>query len=181
MRGIKRKSYILPIFALVVVILSVGYAAITATLNITGTSTITKNTWNIHFQDLSVTSGSVTAATPAAITTNNHAEITYTVTLPKPGDFYEFTVAVKNAGTLGAKLSAAPTKGGLSTAQAAYTNYTAVWTDTSKAPAAGDTIAAGKSRSVKVRVEYKKDITAAQLPTADQALSLTYAMNFVQA
>ncbi|MBS5720069.1 MAG: hypothetical protein KHW57_05330 [Clostridium sp.] len=56
-----------------------------------------------------------------------------------------------------------------------------VWTDTSKAPAAGDTIAAGKSRSVKVRVEYKKDITAAQLPTADQALSLTYAMNFVQA
>lgn len=50
MREIKRKSYILPIFALVVVILSVGYAAITATLNITGTSTITKNTWNIHFK-----------------------------------------------------------------------------------------------------------------------------------
>ena len=66
MREIKRKSYILPIFALVVVILSVGYAAITSTLNITGTSTITKNTWNIHFQDLSVTSGRETATTPAA-------------------------------------------------------------------------------------------------------------------
>ena len=180
MREIKRKSYILPIFALVVVILSVGYAAITATLNITGTSTITKNTWNIHFQDLSVTSGSATATTPAAVDTGK-TKVSYAVTLNTPGQFYEFTVAVKNAGTLGAKLSAAPTKGGLSTTQAVYTNYTAVWTDTSKAPAAGDTIAAGASRSVKVRVEYKKDITAAQLPTADQALSLTYAMNFVQA
>ena len=44
-----------------------------------------------------------------------------------------------------------------------------------------DTIAAGKSRSVKVRVEYKKDITAAQLPSADTALSLTCSIPYVQA
>lgn len=147
MRGIKRKSYILPIFALVVVILSVGYAAITATLNITGTSTITKNTWNIHFQDLSVTSGSVTAATPAAITTNNHAEITYTVTLPKPGDFYEFTVNIVNAGTI----------------------------------AANTTLAAGASKKIKLRVQYRKDITSSQLPTADTTLTLKFSLPIVQA
>ena len=143
MRGIKRKSYILPIFALVVVILSVGYAAITATLNITGTSTITKNTWNIHFQDLSVTSGSVTAATPAAITTNNHAEITYTVTLPKPGDFYEFTVNIVNDGTIAAKTSAAPTLSG--NTQSAVMTYTATWSD-GTAIAANTTLAAGASK-----------------------------------
>lgn len=147
MRGIKRKSYILPIFALVVVILSVGYAAITATLNITGTSTITKNTWNIHFQDLSVTSGSVTAATPAAITTNNHAEITYTVTLPKPGDFYEFTVNIVNDGTI----------------------------------AANTTLAAGASKKMKLRVQYRKDITSSQLPTADTTLTLKFSLPIVQA
>lgn len=176
----KKSSFAVPLLLLLVISISIGYAALSTTLNINGTSTIKKQTWSVYFDTLTVTSGSATATTPAAIDTGK-TKVSYAVTLNTPGQFYEFTVAVKNAGTLGAKLSAAPTKGGLSTAQAAYTNYTAVWTDTSNAPAAGDTIAAGKSRSVKVRVEYKKDITAAQLPTADQALSLTYAMNFVQA
>lgn len=178
MRGIKRKSYILPIFALVVVILSVGYAAITATLNITGTSTITKNTWNIHFQDLSVTSGSVTAATPAAITTNNHAEITYTVTLPKPEDFYEFTVNIVNAGTIAAKTSAAPTLSG--NTQSAVMTYTATWSD-GTAIAANTTLAAGASKKIKLRVQYRKDITSSQLPTADTTLTLKFSLPIVQA
>ena len=176
----KKNSSFVVIALLLIVTISVGYAALSTTLNINGTSTIKKQTWSVYFDTLTVSNGSVTATTAAAVDTAK-TKVQYAVTLNTPGQFYEFTVAVKNAGTLGAKLSAAPTRGGLSTAQAVYTNYTAVWTDTSKAPAAGDTIAAGSSRSVKVRVEYKKDITAAQLPTADQTLSLTYAMNFVQA
>lgn len=178
MRGIKRKSYILPIFALVVVILSVGYAAITATLNITGTSTITKNTWNIHFQGLSVTSGSVTAATPAAITTNNHAIITYTVTLPKPGDFYEFTVNIVNDGTIAAKTSAAPTLSG--NTQSTVMTYTATWSD-GTAIAANTTLAAGASKEMKLRVQYRKDITSSQLPTEDKTLTLKFSLPIVQA
>lgn len=178
MRGIKRKSYILPILALVVVILSVGYAAITATLNITGTSTITKNTWNIHFQGLSVTTGSVTAATPAAITTNNHAEITFTVTLPQPGDFYEFTVNIVNDGTIAAKTSAAPTLSG--NTQSGIMTYTATWSDGS-AIAANTTLAAGASKKMKLRVQYRKDITASQLPTADTSLTLKFSLPIVQA
>ena len=176
----KKNSSFVVIALLLIVTISIGYAALSTTLNINGTSTIKKQTWSVHFDTLTVTSGSATATTPAAVDTGK-TKVSYAVTLNTPGQFYEFTVAVKNAGTLGAKLSAAPTKGGLSTTQAVYTNYTAVWTDTSKAPAAGDTIAAGASRSVKVRVEYKKDITAAQLPSADTALSLTCSIPYVQA
>mgnify|MGYP007102736389 CR=1 FL=1 len=176
----KKNSSFVVIALLLIVTISIGYAALSTTLNINGTSTIKKQTWSVYFDTLTVTSGSATATTPAAVDTGK-TKVSYAVTLNTPGQFYEFTVAVKNAGTLGAKLSAAPTKGGLSTTQAVYTNYTAVWTDTSKAPAAGDTIAAGKSRSVKVRVEYKKDITAAQLPSADTALSLTCSIPYVQA
>lgn len=137
MRGIKRKSYILPIFALVVVILSVGYAAITATLNITGTSTITKNTWNIHFQGLSVTSGSVTAATPAAPTLSGNT-------------------------------------------QSAIMTYTATWSD-GTAIAPNTTLAAGASKKMKLRVQYRKDITSSQLPTADTTLTLKFSLPIVQA
>lgn len=42
-------------------------------------------------------------------------------------------------------------------------------------------ITAGQKKTAKVRVEYNKDVTAAQLPTTDQVLTLTASMNFIQA
>ena len=41
--------------------------------------------------------------------------------------------------------------------------------------------AAGAKKTAKVRIEYKKDITAAQLPSTDTALSLTCSIPYVQA
>lgn len=175
----KRKhSYVMPLLLLLVITISIGYAALSTTLNINGTSTITKQTWNVYFDTLTVTSGSVTPTTAAAISSDKQT-VTYTVPLTKPGEFYEFSVVVKNAGTLPAKISATPTLSGVSTAQDVYVNYTVKWSDNTTI-AAGDTIAAGATKTAKVRVEYDKNITASQLPTADQTLSLKFSMNFVQ-
>ena len=174
-----KKNYILVALLLLVVTITVGYAALSTTLNINGSSTITKQSWDVHFESLNVTAGSVTATTPAAITADDTTKVTYGITLAKPGDFYEFTVDVKNGGTLPAKLSAAPTIDGVSTDQDVYVNYTVTWSDGS-AIAAGDTIQGGDSKTAKVRVEYDKNINANQLPTADQNLTLEFEMNFVQ-
>ena len=123
----------------------------------------------------------VTATKAAAITAGQTTEVTYEVTLPTPGTFYEFTVDVVNAGSLDAKLSADATVEGVSAAQAVYTKYSVVWSDTGVAPKTGDVITAGQKKTAKVRVEYNKDVTAAQLPTTDQVLTLTASMNFIQA
>lgn len=175
--GKKRMSLI--ILLLLLGVISVGYAALNSTLNITGTSKIGITTWDVHFENVAVTTGSVTATTAPTIDTSK-LNITYDVTLAKPGDFYEFTVDVKNAGSVAAKLSAVPTISGVSTAQDVYTNYTVTYSD-GTAPKANDQIAAGSSKKYKVRVEYDKNISASQLPTAAQNMTLTVQMNYTQA
>jgi len=178
MKGNKRTNYIVVAILLLVVGISIGYAALTATLTITGNTTINKNTWDVHFETLNVTEGSVTATTPAAIS-GSKLDINYAITLAKPGDFYEFTVNVTNGGTLPAKLSATPQILGLSNDQKVYTTYTVTYSD-GTAVQANDTIAAGQSRTIKVRVQYRTDITDSQLPVAEQNPELTFSMNFIQ-
>ena len=178
MKDKKRTNYVIIAILLLVVGISIGYAALSATLTITGNTTINRNTWDVHFETLNVTSGSVTATTPATIS-GSKLDINYAITLAKPGDFYEFTVNVKNGGTLPAKLSSTPQVLGLSNAQKVYTTYTVTYSD-GTAAAAGDTIAAGASKTIKVRVAYRTDITSGQLPTTEQNVELTYSMNFIQ-
>lgn len=180
MRGTNNKyiSYAIIVLLLVIVGIGIGYAALSTTLNINGTSNIAKATWDVHFENVRVTAGSV-SATKAAVIDANTTSVSYDFSLTIPGQFYEFTVDVKNGGTIPAKLSAVPTLGGLSAAQDIYTNYTVTYSD-GTAPKANDALAAGTVKAVKVRVEYDKNITASQLPTAAQVLALTYSMNYIQ-
>ena len=176
-KGKKRLSILILVMLLAVI--TVGYAALSSSLSISGVSTINSTSWDVHFENISTTTGSVTATTAPA-TDSGKLNITYAITLTKPGDFYEFTVDVKNAGSVDAKLSALPTLGGLSSAQEVYTDYTFTHTD-GTAIAAGETIAAGASKNFKVHVEFKRDITAAQLPTSPQNMTLTVNMAYEQA
>jgi len=175
----KKNSSFVVIALLLIVTISIGYAALSTTLNINGTSTIKTQTWDVHFANVKVTTNTGATVTKApTITEGKTTEVTYNVALNQPGSVYEFTVDVVNGGTIAAKTSAIPTLGG--NTQPTIFNYTVTWSDGSPITA-NTALAAGAKKTAKVRIEYKKDITAAQLPTADQALSLTYAMNFVQA
>lgn len=178
MKQVKRSVSVIVLLLLLVGI-TVGYSALSQTLNINGTSTISKTTWNVHFANVTITTGSVTATT-APTATGNVVSLDYAVNLQKPGDFYEFTVDVKNDGTVAAKLSALPTLSGVSTAQDVYVNYTFTHSD-GTAITVGETIAAGASKKFKVRVEFDSSISASQLPSSEQTLNLTASMNYVQA
>lgn len=176
-----RTSYIIIALLILVVGISIGYAALSTTLNINGSSTITKQSWDVHFANIIETDGSVTATSPAAITAGDPTKVTYNITLAKPGDFYEFSVDVVNAGTLPAKISAAPSLEGVSAAQDVYVNYTVKWADSNAQPAANDLLSAnGGKKTAIVRIEYDKNTTADQLPTTGETLTLSFSMNFIQ-
>ncbi len=177
MKNKKKKYLSIVILLLLLVGVTVGYATLSSNLTISGTSSIGVPDWDVHFENLSVTSGSVSASAP--VVSSDKLNITYSMALDKPGDFYEFTVDVKNAGTIDAKLSALPTLSGVSSAQDAYVNYTFTHTDGS-AIAAGETLAAGASKNFKVRVEYDRNINSSQLPTTAQELNLAVSMNYEQ-
>ena len=173
------KKVVLSLLALLLLTITVGYAALSTTLNINGTSKINNATWDVHFANLEVTSGSVSATKAAAIDSGTTA-IDYNVELIKPGDFYEFTVDVTNTGTIDAKLGEAPILSGVSAEQDVYTNYTVTYSDNT-AINANDKLAAGATKKLKVRVEFdRENITNSQLPTEAQPLNLTFAMNYVQ-
>ena len=100
----RRKTSYLLIFVIVLLSISTGYAALNSTLIIMGTSAIQKNIWDVHFENLNIKEGSVTATTEPTITDSNRIS-DFTFVLDKRGDFYEFTVDVVNNGSLDAMVN----------------------------------------------------------------------------
>lgn len=177
----KSRNYVVAaIILLLLVGITIGYAGLSTGLNIKGHTSISSVDWDIHFENVQVTDGSVTATSAAAIDADNPLKVGYTVALTEPGDFYEFTVDVVNDGTLEASLAEA-TKDALSDEVEVYTNYTVTYED-GTAIAVGDTLVAnGGTATVKVRVEYDDTIEASQLPATSQTgVELDFAMTYVQ-
>lgn len=176
-KGYKKYALLLVLLLLFV---SVGYAVLNTTLNINGTSTVGKVSWDVHFENLQEVTGSVTPNTKAAID-GAATTITYDISLAEPGDFYSFTVDVVNDGSLTAKLATTPVLGGLSEEQAKYIIYDVYYdNDNADSLQANDTIEAGSSSTIVVEVMFNPDVTADVLPTAEQTLNLTLALNYVQ-
>ncbi|MBE6157980.1 MAG: hypothetical protein E7160_04220 [Firmicutes bacterium] len=176
-RNDKKQIYIAIIFVLALAI-GMGYAFLNSTLNITGNATIKENSWDVHFENFTPTSGSVTA-TSAGIDTNKTA-VNYTVTLQKPGDFYEFTVDAVNKGSIDAMISTVSNTG-LTTAQQKYMIYSITYSDGTPIAQYQKLDATTGSETIKVRVEYKKDLSASDLPSTNQQVTLTFSVQYVQA
>lgn len=176
----KIKKYIgLILLVLLLMGVTIGFALLSTTLNINGISQIEASKWDIHFDNLEPSSDSVTPDVEAYIT-DDGLNINYTVTLDKPGDFYEFTVDVVNEGTIDAQLSALPTITGISTEQDVYVNYTITHTDGSDI-VVGEDLRVGESENFTVRVEFDESITNDnQLPKTDQTLDLDVEMIYGQ-
>lgn len=182
----RRNHNILAALIILLLGISIGYAALSTTLVINGESTIKKVVWNIHFANVRTEEGSVSINTQngekaAYIPNSDETRVEYKVVLKQPGDFYEFTVDVVNDGTLDAKISSNPILYGTDEYNK-YVKYTTVWNDEpTTSPKAGDVINAGQSRKAKVRIEFNSNISVEDLPSEDKTLEFTYSMNFVQA
>ena len=165
---------------LFVILLSLGYALLTTNLNIVGTTVVKDNKWDIYFDNVQVKSGSVTASTPVIDTAKT--TVSYSVTLNLPGDYFEFTVDAKNAGTIDGMISAVSSKlnGTEITTLPNYLEYSVTYSD-GIAIQNNHLLEAGKSETYKVRVGYKKDISATDLPSTEQTLNLTFSVTYVQA
>ena len=171
------------IFIFLLLLISLGFAYLSSSLNIIGNATVRRNTWNVYWDNVQVTNGSVSGTnvtTPATINTNK-TQVSFSIVLSTPGDFYEFTVDAVNGGTIDAMIDSIESLLNDSeiTSLPSYLNYTVSYY-------AGDDIeerhllAANTTETYRVRVEYNKDISANDLPTTDQNLSFSFSVNYVQ-
>ncbi len=172
-----KKNLSISIILLLILVIGIGYAYLTSNLSISGTTEIAGNSWDIHFENLNVKDGSVTATTPATIS-NSTTDITYSIKLERPKDFYEFTVDVKNDGTLPGKVSIS-SLAGITTEAAPIVGYTITYIN-GKSVNVGDILNAGAKKSIRVRVFYKDDISATDLPNSNLNLTLTYTLQYIQ-
>ena len=81
--------------------LTVAYSALNAVLTISGSAQVSSADWDIHLANPKVKNGSATTNLPI-IKTNSTLE--FETTLDMPGDYYEFTVDVVNAGSIDAMI-----------------------------------------------------------------------------
>ena len=172
-----KKNYGLFIFLFLIVI-SIGYAALNTTLNINGKSTISKNTWDVYFDNVVVNNGSVEAV--KIPTVSDKTTVDFEVSLNLPGDYYEFTVDLINNGTIDAMIESVEKTPVLTEAQAKYLNYTVTY-ENGEAITTKQLVNKESFVRLKVKVELRKDVNPADLPEVGDVLYLSFTVNYQQA
>ena len=177
MRSSNKKVYIVLIIVALIGI-TIGYAVINTTLNINGKSNISKNTWDVYFDNVIVNAGSVEAV--EIPTVSSKTTVDFEVGLNLPGDYYEFTVDVVNDGTIDAMIESIEKFPELSEEQAKYLNYTVTY-ENGEAITTKQLVKKEEFVRLKVRVELRKDIDPSDLPEVGDVLYLRFTVNYQQA
>lgn len=183
----ERKSLAVILLLLLITCISIGYAALSSSLNINGTSTITDAEWDVgpdgdgditcptgqtctinpsNPDDVTPDDGKPTPENPdpkGAVIWMDGDTVYFKHVLTKPGDVFTFTTVYKNNGTIDAKVSNV-TKSELNATAKNFMEYDVTYADGSEIKA-NDVLAAGSSATFKVTVKYKNVST---LPTAAQ-------------
>ncbi len=175
-RKIRRNNLYFAIILILFASIGVGYAALTTSLTINGTTQITSAKWDVHFANVTKGGNSV-GATSATLSDNNTTLTVSGITLSSPGSEYEVYVNVVNGGTMDANLSSL-VKSSLTTAQQKYLTYTVTyaWNTPIKA---NDLLKAGSSETLRISIKYTDDKKLT--PTTSQTIgSLTFTIKYVQ-
>ena len=156
--------------------LTIAYAALSAVLTISGNARVSAADWDIYLANPKVTNGSATTIVPSIKTSST---VEFSTTLSMPGDFYEFTIDVVNGGSIDAMIENVVKTPELTTDQAKFLKYEITYQNgesiTNKQLLAKDT-----TMPIKVRIEYRKDLVASDLPTGQVVLDLALTLEYTQ-
>ena len=163
------------IYGILVVFIGIGFAYLTANLNINGIGSFGSQSWDIHFDNVVVDNTSYNPVTPTV--SNDDLTITFASGLRIPGDYYKFNVDIVNDGSLDAMLDAinVTANGDFSD----YIDYTITY-QSGESLAQYDLLPANSTQTVTVNFFYK-DINVEDLPTEEIELSFTLEFNYLMA
>lgn len=178
-----RRGWLYLLFGVSILGITLGYAYLNTELLINGTTNVTSASWNIYWNNIQLGSNNVTTVTTPATISTGKTEVSFNVHFSEPGDTYEFTVDAVNDGSIDAMISTFSkgvyaSNGTTPKTLPDYLEYSVTYSDGIEI-ANKQLLESGKTETYKVRVHYKEDITASQLPsTADNYMfkfSVTYA------
>lgn len=168
-----------------VVCISIAFAALNATLTISGTATVSStNAWKISFTDIknsSTNAGASVTTAPSATTTPN---LTWSAVFSAPMASYTFTATVTNGGTIPAKLESATSYISASGTASPNFDYTVTIDGTTIDNYGGYVLAVGASKDIVVTVIFDKNaqLTSEQLNNLNTEVAIfTLNLPFTQA
>ena len=173
----RRPGLYLTLIFFVAVFIGVGYSYLTSDLKITGTTTIAKATWDVHFKNLVQTGGNITSN--SLNIDENSTMVNFDVTLTEPGDYYEFTVDVENSGTIDAMVGSIINTN-LTEEQQKFITYTVNYSDGGQI-SENQLLKSGSVDTIKISIKYRDDVNAEDLPDDDQLLEMQLNIIYIQA
>ncbi len=177
----KRKETLIMIIIISILLLGIGYAYITTNLSINGTADVDSNTWNVYWDNVQVTSGSVSGSQViTAPTISNQTTVSFHIRLKEPGELYEFTVDGKNTGTIDAMIDTITTNINNSPTPPEYLKYKVTYGNGSPIEN-NHLLSVNSTQTYKIRIEYRTDINPSSLPSTAQSLSVTFTTDYIQA
>ena len=179
----RRKNKTIFIFLLFITFslsMILGYAFLTTNLNIVGTTVLKDNKWDIHLENAQVLPGSIQASIP--IIDTNKTTLTYSITLNKPGDYYDFTVDAKNAGTIDGMIESISNKlNGIEiTTLPNALEYNISYLDGTEIEN-NQILEAGEKETIHITIIYKTNIDDSDLPSTEETLNFTFTITYIQA
>ena len=178
------QNFVIALFGIAIVAMSIGFAAYATTLTIGGGSTgsgsavTIKKAWDVHYDSTATEATAETAAVASngSITSISTTNVTFTATLNAPGDYYQFTLPVMNEGTMTAYLDSINMTA-LSDAQKAYLEFTIAYdgvtaTNQNITGITGKSLASNATKNMVVTVTFKQTTDQSALPTTDSTVNL---------
>ena len=166
------------IITVLLLCVTIGYAVLNSTLNITGKSNISKNTWDVYFDNMIINENGIIPNDFDYFDT----EMFFEVDLEKPGDFCEFTIDVINDGTIDAMI------GDLENDIYSFSNsydsqnffkYTVEYHNGYELEE-NQLLEKQTYTTLKVRVEFKENINPEDLPTTDDIFEFDLLIDYIQ-
>ena len=174
----RNNNFYLVLIVAALIGITIGYAVLNSNLNINGRSTINKNTWDVHFDNVKINDGSVEAVKIPVV--ENSTTVDFEVALNLPGDYYEFTVDVVNAGSIDAMIESITKEPELTETQQKYLNYIITY-ENDELITTKQLVEKESFVRLKVKVELRKDIDPSDLPDVGDVLYLGFTVNYQQA
>ena len=172
----KKLSLVLCLIIVCIFTLTVAYSALNTILTIEGNAEVISSTWDIHLENPEVRNGSATSDLPTLV---GGDLVSFNTTLNLPGDFYEFTIDVVNNGTIDAMIENVIKTPELDSEQKKYLKYEICYQNGQPITTKQE-IKSGSSMPIKVRIEYRKDISVSDLPTGQVVLDLAFNLEYIQ-
>lgn len=169
----KRKVILMSLFLIMLLGISISYSLLISKLDIGGSGKISKNSWDIYFENINIKEGSVNGNIDSITETG----LKFDILLNKPGDYFVFSVDVVNGGSLDAmvenfKLSDISN-------YASIINYEVKYSDGDNIELK-DKLTYGEVETLLIRVEYKRDINDSDLINEDLDLDFSFEIEYVQ-